>query len=120
MVDFAAMLPETKERRCPACQSGTITPANHLLAIDDRLNKVTKEEFRVRPDLRDRVLGRAVDQGPSHAGAGVEPNGGMHGCPIRPVRRDPDPSGPDELSRPHCSTPGPSCAYERHRPQLVS
>ena len=46
MVDLDAILPETKERRCPACQGGTITPANHLLAIDDRLTKVTKEEFR--------------------------------------------------------------------------
>jgi uncharacterized protein with PIN domain len=46
MVDFAAILPETKERRCPACQGATITRANHLPAIDDRLTKVTKEEFR--------------------------------------------------------------------------
>jgi uncharacterized protein with PIN domain len=46
MVDYAAVLSETKERRCPACQDGAITPANHLLAIDDRTAKVIKEEFR--------------------------------------------------------------------------
>jgi uncharacterized protein with PIN domain len=39
-------LPETRERRCPVCQSEAITPANHLLAVDDRLIKVTTEEFR--------------------------------------------------------------------------
>jgi hypothetical protein len=38
--------PETWERRCPACDSEAITPANHFLAIDDRLIKVIKEEFR--------------------------------------------------------------------------
>jgi uncharacterized protein with PIN domain len=48
IVDLAVALPETKERRCPSCHGGTITPANHLLAIDDRLIKVTKEEFRCR------------------------------------------------------------------------
>jgi hypothetical protein len=42
MVDFDAILPETKERRCPACQGGTVAPANRLRATD----KVLKEEFR--------------------------------------------------------------------------
>jgi uncharacterized protein with PIN domain len=46
MADFDAILPETKERRCPACQGGAIKPANHLLALDDSVSKVTKEEFR--------------------------------------------------------------------------
>ena len=46
VLDLAAVFPETKERSCPACQGEAVTPANHLLAIDDRLIKVTKEEFR--------------------------------------------------------------------------
>lgn len=46
MVEFADRLPESKERCCPASRGDTIMPANHLLAIDDKLIKVTKEEFR--------------------------------------------------------------------------
>ena len=49
MVDRAAALPETEERRCPACQGGTITPANHVLAINDHALKVTREEYRCVP-----------------------------------------------------------------------
>ena len=46
MVDSAAVAHETCDRRCPACQGGAITPANHLLAINDQETKVTKEEYR--------------------------------------------------------------------------
>ena len=46
MVDPAAILPETKENRCPACHCGTIKPANRLHAINHQAINVTKEEFR--------------------------------------------------------------------------
>jgi uncharacterized protein with PIN domain len=42
MVPLEPALPETRDRRCPACASEVVTATNHLVAID----QVTKEEFR--------------------------------------------------------------------------
>ena len=37
---------QTKERRCPACASEAVAPANHLLAMNDKAINVTKEKFQ--------------------------------------------------------------------------
>jgi uncharacterized protein with PIN domain len=51
MLDAAPMpppkpeLPETRDRRCPACQSEAVTFANHVRAVHGAI----KEEFRCTP-----------------------------------------------------------------------